>query len=222
MLRSYCVAGMVACALCVSAGSGRAQMQGTPGQVGASDQLAGQFREATLEALRLAARPGENHRALAPMIGEWDITLTSWGSPGSEPQVSHGTASFEWEMDGRFVLERTQGTVRGEPYHSVAFLGFDNVTNRYEWTRIDNLSSAIQSFQGEMRQAGEAGTELIWRGGYQDPVTGQRVETRAVLQFLPTEGMVYALFESGDGDEAKVLEIAYRPEGTGAREDAAR
>ena len=220
MSRFLCVVGAVACCLCVLPVSGRAQMQGAPDQAIGSDQLAGQFREATYEALRLAARPGERHRALAPMIGEWNTTFTSWGNPGAEPQVSNGTALFEWEMGGRFVLERTEGTVRGEPYRSMAFLGFDNISSRYVWTRIDNLSSAIQSFEGEMRESDEAGRELMWRGRYQDPVTGEQVETRAVLQFLPAGGMVYTLFATGAHDAGKVLEIAYWREGADTELDA--
>ena len=132
---------------------GWAQMQGVPDPAGVPDQLAGQFHEATYEALRLASRPGEKHKALAPMVGDWYTTITSWSAPGAEPRVAEGTASFQWEMDGRFLVERAEGTVRGETYRSLSFIGFDNVSKRYQWSRIDNLSSAIQSFEGELAAA---------------------------------------------------------------------
>jgi len=56
---------------------------------------------------------------LEPFIGEWDLEPSFPTLPGA-----HGRAVFEWALDGRFLVQRTEVSVPEAP-NTISLMGVD-------------------------------------------------------------------------------------------------
>jgi hypothetical protein len=56
---------------------------------------------------------------LNPFVGEWDLEVSLPSSPGA-----HARTTFEWALDGRFLVQRAEITVPHVP-DSLAIIGAD-------------------------------------------------------------------------------------------------
>ena len=77
-----------------------------------------------------AGAPGAAHKALEPLVGEWNAEVKIWMAPGAPPDVTRATAKSTWEMKGRFVREEFRGEFMGKPFHGLSFTGYDNIKQK--------------------------------------------------------------------------------------------
>lgn len=95
------------------------------------------------EELPAAARlalPGEMHARLEPLVGEWKIMMKVWPEPDAEPVTSDAlTATREWLLGGRYLLETLEGTFAGQPSNRLAVLSYNNLEGRFELTTLDTF-----------------------------------------------------------------------------------
>lgn len=160
---------------------------------------------AMMEAYEKAGTPGENHRILDRMVGEWDIEVRMYMDPSGEPQVSHGTAVTKWVMAGRFVEETVQGDFMGAPFQGRGLTGYNNVTGEYEATWIDNHTTAIVRYTGEVDDQGR----MIFMSKYKDPTSGEMVKGRSVAEFVSDDEVVYRAYEDRGEGETLTMELIY-------------
>jgi hypothetical protein len=158
-----------------------------------------------MEAWTKAATPGEAHAFLARMEGEWTATVTMWMDPSGEPTVSEATSKQEMMMDGRYLHETTKGEFMGQPFHGIGFSGYNNVTEKYEGMWIDNMSTAVHRYEGEME-----GDVLVYHGKYMDPVSGEWIKSRSTITMPSDDEIIAVGYETRDGVEVKVMELVYK------------
>jgi hypothetical protein len=94
--------------------------------------------------------PGVAHRALEPLVGEWDVEVKVFIPGQPKPDVSRGTATRAWVFGGRFLEERLR--LRSESlgdYEMRITAGHNNYTGRYEWTLINSTDTATYAYAGE-------------------------------------------------------------------------
>ena len=61
-----------------------------------------------------AATPGEHHKHLDMFAGQWNtVTKVFMAGPGSTPTESTGTATSEWILGKRYLLQRNKGSMMG-------------------------------------------------------------------------------------------------------------
>jgi len=58
-----------------------------------------------VKAMMDAGTPGEFHKQLENLIGEFDAVVKIWETPDSEPMKFTGTVKREWILGGRFIKE---------------------------------------------------------------------------------------------------------------------
>lgn len=162
-------------------------------------------RAAMMEAYEKAGTPGEPHARLDRMVGDWELEVRFWIDPEGEPSVSHGTSSNRWVMDGRFVEERVTGDFMGAPFRGLGFTGYNNVTEEYEATWMDNHSTQIYRYRGWMDDDGR----LVLVSEVKDPVTGKTIENRSVSEFVSDDEMVVKGYEDRGEGEALTMELRY-------------
>ena len=85
--------------------------------------------------------PGENHRVLDALVGNWDFTIKSWMSVDAPPEESTGTSQIVWDLDGHFLKETVQGSMMGKPFSGLGYVGYDNLKKEYESIWLDNMST---------------------------------------------------------------------------------
>jgi hypothetical protein len=54
--------------------------------------------------------PGKVHENLAKGVGEWKSIIKFWMAPGTEPQISEGSAVSEMILGGRYLQSKHSGT----------------------------------------------------------------------------------------------------------------
>lgn len=165
----------------------------------------------TDQALRQAANQAASisafHKKLRKIKGRYDQTIKWWRAPGAAPDESSGWSNTDWEVDGRFLIQRIEGRWLGSPFRGVAILGYDNATEEFTAVWMDNLGSNIIFSRGK---ADESGETITLRGQHVDIITGEKVETTAILQMPDRKGETkLEMFRTGpDGADFKFLEVA--------------
>ncbi len=151
--------------------------------------------------------PGEGHKALEPLVGTWDYTVTWWEAPGSEPQKSTGTSEVKWIMGGRFLEQSAKGTAMGQEFQGMGIMGYDNMTKEYSGIWIDNMGTGMMSSAGTYDPSKKTFTET---GSFSCPQEGGEKSFRGVTTILGPDKYTYEMFAAGkDGKEARMMEIVY-------------
>lgn len=159
-----------------------------------------------MAALETAMTPGPEHARLAETVGAWDLTVRMWMDPEAEPMVSRATASRKMIFGGRFLEETVDGNVMGMPFQGRALTGYDNLTDEYWSSWIDNMSTGIAVQRGHYDE--EAGT-FTMKGEFVDPVTGETIPVRSVIHASEDREEV-EWWETRDGREIQTMELVYQ------------
>ena len=154
------------------------------------------------------ATPGEFHRHLDPLVGDFEAQATFWESAAASPQSWNARAKSRWILDGRFVLTDFRGTMFGQPFEGVSLLGFDNAKQRYVSTWADTSSTALLPIaEGTCSRDGKVFTTTRRK---QDPKNGTWTTERDVTTVFSDDEHTFEMFVQPEGgSEFKSFEIVY-------------
>ena len=105
-----------------------------------------------MEQMMELGKPGENHKLLAGMAGNWTYTVKMWMDPTAKSQESKGTATRKAIMDGRFFVAEhsgkfqmpgADGKMKEMNFKGMAIEGYDNVKKKFVVSWIDNMGTMI-------------------------------------------------------------------------------
>ena len=165
-------------------------------------------QQAMMEAMKKNGAPGEHHQALAPLAGTWVSTASWWKSPDAPPEVSQGTSTMEWVLDGRFLKQSFTGTAMGQPFTGMGFIGYDNVRGEYTSIWMDSMMTGIMTAAGTYDAAAQT---LQESGSFSCPMTGEKnMWFRTDWKIVDQDHNTYESYsKTSEGKEYKALEIAY-------------
>lgn len=96
------------------------------------------------------AMPGEAHRWMDPLVGQWNVEMRVFTGPGQPPITSKElTAKRELILGGRYLREELQGMFGGNPSNRVATLSFNNLEERWELSTIDTFEPGQMWYAGQ-------------------------------------------------------------------------
>lgn len=170
-----------------------------------------------MEAMMALAQPGENHKLLSQLAGEWTYTSKFWMGPG-DPQVSGGSSVVKPILDGRFYVGEHKGNfempgpdgkMQNWNFHGLATNGYDNFSKKFLTTWIDNMGTTIMMFEGTYDPAKKAFT---YTAEMDDCMTmsGKKIKVREVIRIVDNDHHVMEWYETRDGQEMKTMEISYQ------------
>lgn len=179
-----------------------------------------------MEEMMAAMRPGEMHKKLEPMVGNFDVVVKFWMAPGMPEQSSKGSSSNKWVYDGRFVEQSFSGEMMNMPFKGTGYTGFNTVAKQYESFWMDSMSTGMMMSSGKLSDDGKT---INWSGESDDPATGKRVKIRMVTKMTDANSHTMEMYAPGpDGKEFKTMEIVYTRSGAspakpeGAKPEAAK
>ena len=162
--------------------------------------------KAMMEEMEKAAAPGENHKLLEKMAGNWDCTVKMWMGPG-EPDVSKGTSKGKLILGGRFVMDEYEGTFMGKPFAGHGLTGYDNQKGKFVGSWADTAGTGIMNSVGTYDAASKSFTFIA---EMTDPTAPDKtVKMKEVIKLVDDNTHVFEMWEDQDGKPAKVMEITY-------------
>ncbi len=162
--------------------------------------------EAMMVAMEEAMKPGEHHRFLANMEGDWTFTNTMWMDSSQPPVSSEGKSKKTMIFGGRYLSDVTHGEAMGQPFEGHGLTAYDNTSGEFVGTWIDSMSTSITMLKGQR----DGGT-LTMQGEYLDPMSKQTMKIRAVTRVIDNDHLVFDYFMTMPGaPEFKSMQIEYQ------------
>ena len=176
------------------------------------------WTEADMQACIEAGTPGPMHAHLAESIGIWNGKTTMWMGPDSEPLKSECVTTISPMMDGKFIKVETKGEMPGMgPFNGFGLYGYDNVSEKFQSTWIDNMGTGMMIGTGDLSSDGDT---LTWNFTYNCPIAKKPVKMREVERRTGKDTATLEMFgtDPKSGKEYKMMEIAMtRVPGSAAR-----
>ena len=164
-------------------------------------------QQAQMDAMMKAMTPGVQHKRLGELAGEWTFTNKMWMDPSAPPTESTGTSTNRLIMGGRYLQTEQRGVFSGMPFEGVGTMAFDNVTQKYYMSWIDNMSTGLMVSTGTYDPAKRAYTYLA---DMDDPTRpGIKLKTREVLTVIDANSHRIDWYQAEGGKETKTMEIVY-------------
>lgn len=162
------------------------------------------------------AKPGENHKLLADLVGTWNYTVKMWMSPDpdAKPTESKGVAVRKAAMDGRYFIVDVTGKMQmpgkdGKPkemtFKGMGTDGYDNVKKKFVSSWIDNMGTGIMNAEGTYDPAAKAFT---YTSEYEQ-IPGMVTKIREVIKITDKDHHTFEWYEDHGGKETKTMEINY-------------
>ena len=175
--------------------------------------------EAEMMAQMMAlAKPGENHKLLDNLVGNWTYVNKYWMDPSGKPQESTGTASAKWVYDGRYVVSSVKGKMQmpgpdgkmtDMEFEGTSTEGYDNVGKKFIGSWIDNMGTGIMTYEGTY----DAATKSFTYHAEYEPMPDMKTKIRMVVKITDKDHHVMEWYEMQGGKEMKTMEISYTRKG---------
>src|SRR5262245_41184694 len=126
--------------------------------------------KAMMEMMAKVATPGEQHKKLEPFVGSFDTKLKMWMDPSKPPEETSGKTETRWVLGNRYLEQHYDGTFMGQPFSGIGYVGYDNVTKKYQMNWMDTASTGVMSMSGKWDATGKV---MTWSGSMVDPMTNK-------------------------------------------------
>jgi hypothetical protein len=156
-----------------------------------------------------AGTPGENHAFLNKGVGTWKGTTKMWMAPGTEPSNGECTTVVTSILGGRYTKAEITSTcdmMPGMVFNGVGTYGFDNTTDTFQTTWMDNMSTATMCGTGELSSDKKT---MTWVYNFTCPYTKKPMTMREVEHFVSDNEVKIEFFmpDVKTGKEFKMMEI---------------
>lgn len=161
---------------------------------------------ATMKAWEAYATPGEPHKMLAMDNGNWNCESTMWMKPNDpQPMKTKMTATSKMILGGRYQESRYTGNMMGQPFEGIATVAYDNASEQYISTWVDNMGTGIMELRGKY----DAPTKTMnLKGECIDPITKKPKGLRETFTIVDDNTRKMEMFETAQGAaEFKSMEI---------------
>lgn len=169
---------------------------------------------ATMAKMMALAQPGEQHKLLAPLVGNWDYTSKMWMAPGMPPMEAKGKVVREAVLGGRYFIAHASspmempgadGKMEKFDFKGMSVDGYDNVKEKFVSTWIDNMGTGIMVSQGTYDPASKTFTYH----GTMEMLPGMKSEMRETIKIVDADHHTFSFYETRGGKEALTMELNY-------------
>lgn len=150
--------------------------------------------------------PGEEHKRLAALAGDWDVALKYKVGPGVERD---GTASCEsrWALGGRFLRQEYSSKFQGMPFTVVQYLGYDRRKKKFIEIKMDSMDTSLMHNEGSIAADGKT---ITCTGDRTDPESGKELRMRTVTTLVDKDHYTLEwFFTDADGKEERVVTLKH-------------
>lgn len=151
------------------------------------------------------ASPSKAHEMLAKDSGTWDAELTFWSPDNPQEMKSTATVTYKMIMGGKYQEGTYSGDMFGMPFEGKGTVAFDNATEEFVSTWIDNMGTGMMVTRGKYDEATKTST---FHGEMVDPVTKKAKKVKEVITYIDDNNQKMEMFDvSEDGKEFKSMQV---------------
>ena len=151
------------------------------------------------------ATPSKGHEMLAKDSGTWDAELTFWSPDNPQEMKSTATVTYKMIMGGRYQEGTYYGDMFGMPFEGRGMVAYDNATEEFVSTWIDNMGTGMMVTKGKYDEATKTST---FYGEMVDPVTKKAKKIKEVITYIDDNNQKMEMFDiSEDGKEFKSMQV---------------
>jgi hypothetical protein len=175
-----------------------------PKKEGGEEQ--GPFTKEEMEAWGKYMTPGEAHKKMAEMEGDWEVVVKSWMTPKGDPSESVATASIKMILGGRYQTQEVHGNFMGMPFEGRGLAAFDNGSKEHIGCWVDNMGTGVMVTKGTQDAAGK----ITSAGECVDPMGG-KCSMREVWTPISKDSFKMEMWskQSKFPEEYKCMELTY-------------
>ena len=163
--------------------------------------------EEMMKKQEVAGTPGAAHKALDPLVGNWNAEVKMWMDPSAPPNITKASAKSSWDMNGRFVRQEFKGEFMGKPFRGLSFTGYDNTKKQYNSVWIDDMNTTMHFSEGKSSDGGKV---ITFEGAYDCPLTGEKDKpSKQVYRVMSRDKIVFEMHDPTKGAHSKTMEITY-------------
>ena len=159
--------------------------------------------EAEMKAWQAYMTPGEMHKLLATVEGQWTTEGKMWMDPKSEPMITKGECTYKMILGGRYQESTFTGDFMGQPFEGRSLMAYDNFKKQFESTWIDNMGTGVMKTVGTFDPATKTFTMT---GKEVDPTTGKERAIRETLKVVDNDTQVMTMYNA----EIKTMEMTFK------------
>ncbi|HKA87874.1 MAG TPA: DUF1579 domain-containing protein [Haliangiales bacterium] len=160
-----------------------------------------------MDAWQKYGTPGAEHQKLKAMAGTWDAQVKMWVDPAAPAEEVAGKAEMKMILGDRFLQQEFSGSMMGQPFNGLGFVGFDNVRKKWISGWMDSTATGFYGGEGT---ADKSGNVITFATIATDPMTGKQRKGRDVWRLEAPNKFVFESYGPGKGGkEYKMLEITY-------------
>ncbi|ATL47537.1 hypothetical protein COR50_10355 [Chitinophaga caeni] len=148
--------------------------------------------------------PGEFHKKLANLDGEWSAKITAWQAPGADPTVSEGSCTNKMILGGRYQECKYTGQFMDMPFEGKSWIGYDNGRKMFVSSWIDNMGTGMMYMDGKWLPD-QNGVEF--KGSMTDPGNGQEYQLKEIMKITDDDHYSFEMYRVVNGQEFKEMEI---------------
>jgi len=149
--------------------------------------------------------PGEEHRQLDVLAGDWDVTVKFPVGPGKEME-GKSSCEAKWVMDGRFLRQEYSSTFAGKPLTIVRYLGFDRHKGKFVEVQFESTHTDVMHNEGTISADGKT---ITCMGTHIDAAADKEVKVRTVTTIPDKDAFTLVMFYAAD-EEAKTITLTHK------------
>lgn len=158
-----------------------------------------------MEQWQALSKNGPQHEGFQRFVGKWNTKSKMY--MGEQVMESTGSTEYELVLGGKFLMQKYNGAMMGQPMQGIGFTGYDNFRKMYVGTWYDSMSTTIYSMSGSMSQDGKT---LTMVGSMDEPMTGEIGKSvKWVCRVVDENTHVFEAWEILYGQDFKVFDITY-------------
>lgn len=175
-------------------------------------------QEAMMEAWMELAVPGEPHKKLAALVGEWDVVTRMYmAGPDSDPVESKAYSKITAVLGGRFIQEQVvgefampnvQGGIESMKFEGLGLTGYDNYKKAYISTWADSMGTMLLLSKGTYNPSKP--DDITFYGEMPEPGLG--IQDRYIKyhkKMVNKDKFIFTMYDLAVSENHKVMELVY-------------
>jgi len=149
--------------------------------------------------------PGDEHKMLADVVGEWEGDITMWMDPTQPPEKYKGTAKYQLILGGRYVEGFYGGEMMGMPFEGRDISGYDKAKKVFFSFWIDNMGTGKMYLEGTY----DKDSKTLNLAGEETDMMGNKMKVREVIKTIDKDHSIFEMYMDMGQGEMKSMEIKY-------------